>query len=67
MLNVNSFIGAAILAFLSWIALSVVELKTETAVISVKVDQNHVMLVELWDYYIQERSNDLAWFNVETN
>lgn len=68
MLNVNSVIGAATLAFLGWIAMSVVELKTDTAVIAVKVDQNHNMLVELWDYYLQERVNgDIAQVNVETN
>lgn len=68
MLNVNSVIGAATLAFLGWIAMSVVELKTDTAVIAVKVDQNHNMLVELWDYYLQERVNgDVAQLNVKTN
>lgn len=68
MLNVNSVIGAATLAFLGWIAMSVVELKTDTAVIAVKVDQNHNMLVELWDYYLQERVNgDIAQVNVKTN
>ena len=53
----------AMLGFLAWIAMSIIDLKTDTAVIAVKVDQNHVMLAELWDYYIQERANDLAWFN----
>ena len=67
MLNVNSVIGAATLAFLGWIAMSVVELKTDTAVIAVKVDQNHNMLVELWDYYLKERSSDIAQVNVKTN
>ena len=41
MLNFNTLISGATLAFIGWIAFSVVELKTETAVISVKVDQNH--------------------------
>ena len=53
MLNVNSLIGGATLGFIGWIAFSVVDLKTETAVIAVKVDQNHKMLAELWDYYLQ--------------
>ena len=62
MLNVNSIIGGATLGFIGWIAFSVVDLKTETAVIAVKVDQNHKMLAELWDYYLQERVNgDIAW------
>jgi len=68
-LNVNSLIGGATLAFIGWIAFSVVDLKTETAVISVKVDQNHKMLAELWDYYLQERVNDgnLAWVTRKPN
>jgi signal transduction protein with GAF and PtsI domain len=42
----------------------VVDLKTETAVISVKVDQNNKLLAELWDFYLQERVNDdIAWAN----
>ena len=62
MLNFNTLISGATLAFIGWIAFSVVELKTETAVISVKVDQNHKLLAELWDYYLQERVNDnIAW------
>ena len=52
-LNVNSFIGGATLGFIGWIAFTVVDLKTETAVIAVKVDQKHKMLAELWDYYLQ--------------
>lgn len=68
MLNVNSLIGGATLAFIGWIAFSVVDLKTETAVISVKVDQNHKMLAELWDYYLQERVNaDIAWATRKPN
>ena len=68
-LNVNSFIGGATLGFLGWIAFTVVDLKTETAVIAVKVDQNHKVLAELWDYYLQERVNDgnLAWVNPQLN
>ena len=68
-LNVNSLIGGATLGFIGWIAFSVVDLKTETAVIAVKVDQNHKMLGELWDYYLQERVNDgnLAWVTRKPN
>lgn len=68
MLNVNSVIGAATLAFLAWIGVSVVELKTDTAVIAVKVDQNHTMLAELWDYYLQDRVNgDIASANIQAS
>tara|TARA_R100001463_G_scaffold97220_3_gene151674 strand:+ start:1794 stop:2021 length:228 start_codon:yes stop_codon:yes gene_type:complete len=67
-LNLNSVIGAGTLAFLAWIGVSIVDLKTETAVIGVKVDQNHTMLVELWDYYLQERVNDnIAQVNIKTD
>ena len=67
-LNVNSFIGGATLGFIGWIAFTVVDLKTETAVIAVKVDQNHKMLAELWDYYLQERVNgDIAWVTRKPN
>ena len=63
MLNFNTLISGAPRSFIGWIAFTVVDLKTETAVIAVKVDQNHKMLAELWDYYLQERVNDgnLAW------
>ena len=68
MLNFNTLISGATLAFIGWIAFSVVELKTETAVISVKVDQNHKLLAELWDFYLQERVNaDIAWANRKPN
>ena len=68
MLSFNTLISGANLAFIGWIAFSVVELKTETAVISVKVDQNHKLLEELWDFYLQERVNaDIAWANLKPN
>ena len=68
MLNISTLISGASLVFISWIAFSVVELKTETAVISVKVDQNHKLLAELWDYYLQERVNDnIAWTTRKPN
>tara|TARA_B100000927_G_scaffold273124_1_gene251287 strand:+ start:291 stop:536 length:246 start_codon:yes stop_codon:yes gene_type:complete len=69
MLNISTLFSGASLAFIGWIAFSVVELKTETAVISVKVDQNHKLLAELWDYYLQERVNDgdIAWVNPQLN
>lgn len=61
MLNV---LLTGVLGFLAWIALSVVDLKTETAVISVKVAENHKMLTPLWQDYLQRNRNDnLAWFN----
>ncbi len=59
MLNIGV---TAILGFVAWIALSVVELKTDTAVISVKVDENHKMLTTLWEDYIERKKDgNLAW------
>lgn len=61
MLNV---LLTGVLGFLAWIALSVVDLKTDTAVIAVKVAENHKMLTPLWQDYLQRNRNDnLAWFN----
>jgi len=64
----NPIVSTAILGFLAWLGISMVDLKTETAVIAVKVDQNHKMLAELWDYYLQERVNgDIAWVTRKPN
>lgn len=61
MLNV---LVTAILGFCAWIALSIVDLKTGQAVITVKVDENHKMLSTLWEDYIQRSRNDnLAFFD----
>jgi len=54
----------ASLAFLSWIAVTVVDLKTDTAVISAKVAANHQMLTPLWQDFLRTHSNDnLAWID----
>ena len=65
MLNV---LVTAVLGFVAWIALSIVDLKTETAGISVKVNENHKMLTPLWQDYLQRNRNDnLAWFDESAN
>ena len=52
------------LALLSWIAVTVVDLKTDTAVISAKVAANHQMLTPLWQDFLRTHNNDnLAWFD----
>ena len=66
MLNVNSVIGGAALMFLGWIAMTVVELKTDTAVIAVKVDENHRMLSVLWKDFLENKDGNLAWFDEST-
>ncbi len=54
----------ASLAFLSWIAITVVDLKTDTAVISAKVAANHQMLTPLWQDFLRTHNKDnLAWFD----
>ena len=58
----------AALGFLAWIAVSIVDLKTETAVISVKVDENHKMLTTLWQDYIRRAEDgNLAWVTRKPN
>lgn len=64
MLNV---IVTAILAFVAWIAMSIVDLKTETAVINQKVSENHKMLSVLWDDFLEKKNGNLAQFYVQTN
>jgi hypothetical protein len=63
----NTLLGvgmAAALGFLAWIASSVVELKTETAVISQKVDANYDMIKPMWENFLAEKANgNLASFN----
>jgi len=68
MLDVNTIISGVVLAFLGWIAVSVVDLKTETAVIKEKVAANHMMIKPMWEEFLSERNNDnLAWINAKTD
>ena len=68
MLDVNTIISGVALAFLGWIAVSVVDLKTETAVIKEKVAANHMMIKPMWEEFLLERNNDnLAWVNAKTD
>ena len=67
MLNINSLIGGAALAFLGWIALTVVELKTETAAIAVKVEENHKILSVLWGDFMEKKNGNLAWVTRKPN
>ena len=68
MLDVNTIISGVALAFLGWIAVSVVDLKTETAVIKEKVAANHMMIKPIWEEFILERSDgNLAWLDETTD
>lgn len=61
-------IAVAIIGMFGWIALSVVDLKTDTAVIALKVDENHKMLTTLWEDYVDRNSSgNLAWLNETAN
>lgn len=56
----NTLLGvgmAAALGFLAWIASSVVELKTETAVIGQKVEANYEMIKPMWESFLTEKAN----------
>ena len=58
----NIFV-TAILGFVAWIAMSIVDLKTDTAVINQKVSENHKMLTVLWDDFLENRDGDIAGVN----
>jgi len=64
MLNI---VVTAIFAFVAWIAMSIVDLKTETAVINQKVSENHKMLTVLWDDFLEKKNGNLAWVTRKPN
>lgn len=43
--------------------MSVTELKTEVAVVNMKVTENHKMLSVLWDDFLENKNGNLAWIN----
>ena len=63
----NKLIAGALLAFLGWLGVSIMDLKTDTAVIAVKVDKNHEILTVLWGDYLEKRNGNLARLDVKTN
>jgi hypothetical protein len=63
----NKLIAGALLAFLGWLGVSIMDLKTDTAVIAVKVDKNHEILTVLWGDYLEKRNDNLARLDVKTN
>ncbi len=66
--GVSVSVATAILGMFGWIALSVVDLKTDTTVIALKVAENHKMLTTLWEDYIDRSLNgNLAWLNETAN
>lgn len=67
MLMDNKLIAGALLAFLGWLGVSIMDLKTDTAVIAVKVDKNHEILTVLWGDYLEKKNGNLARLDVKTN
>ena len=63
----NKLIAGAMLAFLGWLGISIMDLKTDTAVIAVKVDKNHEILTVLWGDYLEKKNGNLARLDVKTN
>ena len=68
MLNLNTLLATATLAFLGWLGINMVEVKSELAVTHEKVTNVEEMVKPLWEQFLLERSGDkFAWFNAETN
>jgi len=63
----NKIFIVALLGFCGWIGMSVTDLKTDVAVVNVKVTENHKMLTVLWDDFLESKHGDLAGYNVKTN
>ena len=67
MLMDNKIFIVALLGFCGWIGMSVTDLKTEVAVVNMKVTENHKMLSVLWDDFLEKKNGNLAWINGEAN
>ncbi len=63
----NKIFIVALLGFCGWIGMSVTDLKTEVAVVNVKVTENHKMLTVLWDDFLRSRHDNIAKLNIEVN
>jgi hypothetical protein len=63
----STAIIGVLVTFLYWVGNNVVDLKTDTAVITIKVEENHKMLSVLWDDFLEKRNGNLARLNVKAN
>jgi hypothetical protein len=63
----NKIFIVALLGFCGWIGMSVTDLKTEVAVVNIKVTENHKMLTVLWDDFLRNRHDNIAKLNIEVN
>lgn len=63
----STVIIGVLVTFLYWVGNNVVDLKTDTAVITVKVEENHKMLSVLWDDFLEKRNGNLARLDVKAS
>jgi hypothetical protein len=63
----STAIIGVLVTFLYWVGNNVVDLKTDTAVITIKVEENHKMLSVLWDDFLENKNGNLAKFNVQAS
>jgi len=63
----STTIIGVLVSFLYWVGNNVVDLKTDTAVITVKVEENHKMLSVLWDDCLEKKNGNLAQFYVQAS
>jgi len=63
----NKIFIVALLGFCGWIGMSVTDLKTEVAVVNMKVTENHKMLRVLWDDFLEKKHDNLAWIDDKAN
>jgi hypothetical protein len=63
----STVIIGVLVTFLYWVGNNVVDLKTDTAVITVKVEENHKMLSVLWDDFLEKKNGNLARLDVKAS
>ena len=66
--QVNAIVSTAVLGFLAWLGVNMVEVKTELAVTHEKVANVEKMVQPIWEQYLLEKSGDkFARVNATTN
>lgn len=63
----STVIIGVLVTFLYWVGNNVVDLKTDTAVITVKVEENHKMLSVLWDDFLEKKNDNIARLDVKAS
>jgi len=74
MLNLNGVVSAAILGFLGWLGMNLVDVKTELAVTHEKVSNteervtaNYEMIKPMWQQFLMEKADDVAVLNASAD